>query len=224
MKKKLLIALAVVCLLIIAGALAYQTRAIEFYTMSTASNLPTYKTDDWVVGSSLKKPDNNDFIVFSRKNNIWIFRCIGKPGDVVELKDAVVYINGKALKEPYTMKRHFITTKEALAQNDYFMNSNVAPKEIYYGLSYTTLSDNELKQLEKKMGRKLKPFFKSKGDISTPDLYAPYLEKGYNEDNIGPIKIPADSYFVLGDNRHEAFDSRYFGLVKDTAIIATIVR
>jgi len=38
-------------------------------------------------------------------------------------------------------------------------------------------------------------------------------------DNYGPIVVPADSYFVLGDNRDSSFDSRYWGFVPRKAII-----
>ncbi|MDD3453460.1 MAG: signal peptidase I [Bacilli bacterium] len=55
-----------------------------------------------------------------------------------------------------------------------------------------------------------------------------YVEEKYKKDepeyvdNMEEITIQDNYYFVMGDNRSESFDSRYFGAIKENTILGTV--
>ena len=87
------------------------THILEYYSISSASNMPTFHQGATIFASRLKTPGYGNFICFKppNKENTYIFRCIGKPGDIIEFKTARVYRNGKLLDEPYTNNEYKIT-------------------------------------------------------------------------------------------------------------------
>ncbi len=109
-------------------------------------------------------------VVFKYPNNPnkdFIKRVIALPGEKVEIRDKVVYINGRALDEPYV---HF--TEPLIRRED--------------------------------------------------PLYGLQVQDGVN--NWGPRVVPEGHLFMLGDNRDNSQDSRYWGflpisLVKGRALL-----
>lgn len=97
---------------------------------------PTFYGDDRLVVSRvhylLGQPQRGDILVFNSlreselaRGVMLIKRVIGTPGDTVEIRDRIMYINGEALNETYIKdeicRRRCQDQTWELAANEYFM-------------------------------------------------------------------------------------------------------
>jgi hypothetical protein len=138
--------------------------------------------------------------------------------DSIELREAKVYRNGKLLTELFTNNDYYIYPGQLKRIKQYIKQNKIPIDTIRDTLYRVALSYKELKRYH----LKLTPDVVKKGAV-TEDLFEKFKNAGYNEDNIGPLKVPASSYFVMGDNRHMAFDSRYVGFIKKEEVVATVL-
>jgi|CeladaMinimDraft_18_1061708.scaffolds.fasta_scaffold04423_2 signal peptidase I len=78
---------------------------ISPYTVHGASMEPSFHDGDRVMAAKWGRPDYGDVVIIHREytegRSHLIKRVIGLPGDVIEIRDGVVYRNGQALDEPY---------------------------------------------------------------------------------------------------------------------------
>jgi signal peptidase I len=128
-------------------------------------------------GFAIRDPKRSDVVIFRapyEKRNL-VKRCMGVEGDTIEIKNKVVYINGKRLDEPY-------------AQH---IDPNIYPP--------LTLGVNDY-QRDWERGR----FFRMGGHV---------------RDNFGPVLVPRDHLFMMGDNRDNSFDSRFWGPLHEKYVI-----
>ena len=154
-------------LLIIAGILAVVIRLfiVSAYKIPSGSMLETLQIGDYLLVTrfnydikipftdtsiiSTGDPEYGDIMVFRYPRDPkqdFIKRLIGKPGDTIELRDKMVFRNGKKINEPYTR-------------------------------------------------------------FSDPG------SRVFGKDTTAPFTVPADMYFMMGDNRDESMDSRDWGFV-----------
>jgi signal peptidase I len=55
--------------------------------------------------------------------------------------------------------------------------------------------------------------------INGRQLTEPYLPAGITTDNFGPVKIPPGDIWVMGDNRPDSQDSRFFGPIRESSVV-----
>jgi hypothetical protein len=77
--------------------------------------------------------------------------------------------------------------------------------------------------LIKKYSAKIKPALYIMAHFENGPFKWNNKDETWTPDNFGPIKIPTGCYFVLGDNRHNAMDSRYIGFVKKEDIKSVVL-
>jgi len=127
----------------------------------------------------LDDPQRGDVITFSspRDSERLIKRLVGLPGDVIELRDEQLFVNGTAAR--YSQ-----------------VNEVMVP-----------------------VGQGAMPGLQATEHLGAREHAVQFLPAVPAMRNFGPVVVPADSYFFLGDNRDNSADSRYFGLVPRRLLI-----
>ncbi|WP_279477914.1 signal peptidase I [Aureimonas sp. SK2] len=121
--------------------------------------------DGRILGS---QPDRGDIIVFRKPNEVqtdYIKRLVGLPGDRVQMRDGVLFINGQAVPK---VPDGFFTTESGTQIPKY-------RETLPNGVTYDTLD----------------------------------AEPNSVGDNTREFVVPADHYFMMGDNRDNSLDSRF---------------
>jgi len=218
--KKWLLVFVIVGLLFWIWVALRLTHTLEYYSLPGVSDAPTLPKGSIVFASRLKTPDFNNFICFKKptQSSPHIYRCIGKPADIIEIKSGKVYRNGKLLDEPFTNNNYIITRNQLNRVNGYIEANKNELTPLSDTTYRVTLSGNELKAYHLSLIPDVSP-----KAATNEYMFDDFKKAGYNEDYLGPVKVPAGCYFLLGDNRHNALDSRYIGFIKKDEIIATVL-
>ncbi|MFD0764814.1 signal peptidase I [Mucilaginibacter lutimaris] len=195
------------------------TYIFAIFNVPTDANKPALMPGDKIYVSRFVKPGINKLLLLEKRGvPLSVFRCIGAPNDIIEIKMGLLYRNGKQINEPLIWNEYLIDKPTLKSIMGYVANKGYDLHTVNDSIVRIAISKNDLKDL--KLG--LRQYVASKDSVNEMILKT-YPGTTYNEDNFGPVKIPANSYFVLGDDRHNAADSRYIGFIKASEIKATVI-
>ncbi|MEK5232234.1 signal peptidase I [Lysinibacillus sp. FSL K6-0232] len=146
-KKELLsyIKIIVITAIVVLGCKQFLFTPIK---VQGASMYPTYHDKDIIIVSKTSKIERFDQIVFQSptEDELYIKRVIGLPGDKVEMKDDVLYVNGKAYTEDYVNRQTDDPSQLRITEN-FTLEQLVDQQEVPKGM-YFVLGDNRLKSFD----------------------------------------------------------------------------
>lgn len=183
---------------------------VEPFRIPSGSMLPTLQSGDLILVNKFsygirlpvidKKviptgaPERGDVMVFRYPVDPdidYIKRVVGLPGDEVAYLDKKLYINGELVPHQ--------------RDGDYFEPDRV---------SYTAQYKEKLGEIEHKI-----LLDENKYQEIGPIWKFPYFNNCQYVRNGVRCKVPEGQYFVMGDNRDNSADSRYWGFVPDSNVV-----
>lgn len=194
------------CVLFVAVRIV-QACMVDVCRVPTSSMEDAILEGDRIVVSKIGRDiiNRNDIIVFNHPDGggtQLVKRCVGLPGDTVSLRQGMVYINGQAVATPPTVK---------IPSTDYSLNfprRNLGWTINNYGPVITPATGTTIMTDSVNL-RLYHHVFWTEGSII---MYADSLYTFYS-----------DCYFVLGDNRSNSIDSRYWGFVPKELVLGKAV-
>lgn len=204
-----------------AVSIASLTGALQVYPRSSAANKPTLAPENYLVATNMIQCKRFDFIVFKRLEttfgNHFIFRVCGVGGDTVEIKNGTLYVNGKNADQSLNLNYLY-----QLSMSDFNRLDDKYPFDLDEfitmpnGDSVALYSNRQQLESLQLAGQRII------NNELNPDIEAIFGQP-WSANRFGPVIVPPRKYFVLGDNRDNALDSRFIGFVDEKDRVGTII-
>jgi signal peptidase I len=144
----------------------------------------------------------------------YIKRCIGLPGDTVEIRFGNVFVNGIEASFPFYGRRTSHPINQAVRHNAEIFPDGSGFSDVHYGpvivpkrndsLTITPATFSQWHILIEREGHTVQ--------LSSDSIFIDGV-------TASAYRVQQNYYFTLGDNRDNSMDSRYWGFVPDDHLI-----
>jgi signal peptidase I len=224
MNKNLKYTLISIGAVLILFQVAKMTHLLTWYKSPSAGNYPTLKTKESFIVSRIVSPQRFSMICFKWNDSLQgkhtrVYRLCGVEGDKVEIRNGDLFVNGIYADSNFSLAHNYLLKAADLEKIKAF--EEIGEDQ----LSYLSSSDSlTLYITDTTVTNQSLPAQRVVLSKTYPDpLISQRFSADWNQDNFGPIIVPKASYFVLGDNRHGAEDSRYLGFIPKSNLVATVI-
>jgi signal peptidase I len=195
---------------VIAAVFLFRSFMFEPFKIPSSSMVPTLQIGDLILVNKftygirlpiinkkiiqINDPARGDVMVFKFPKDPsldYIKRVVGVPGDKIVYKNKRLTVNGKELA--YDKMPDYLD-EERLSYYAHY-------RENLTGVSHEILNDD-----------------RSPAYVPSPDAFPQHELCSYNLEGFA-CTVPAGHYFMMGDNRDNSLDSRYWGFVPDKNIV-----
>lgn len=226
--------------IIVAGAVGFGVgrMCVEGFRIPTSSMYPTIEIGDHIFVDKLTvrwKPVRRGELILHRypcdPSVLYVKRAVAIGGDTVEVRCDVLYVNGKAV--PHTVVAKEWEYQDRDESSGEWMRRMVSrwheeigghAFDVFEGTQET--GERDFPRLDAPFGPGCVDQSMYRGPSKSHEVRGTFATTKSNASRCEPqlkFQVPAGAVFVLGDNRYNANDSRYWGPVREDDVLGRVV-